>query len=221
MSHDSPTEPMPRLDDTNVAFEAQQGRPAAPHQPTVRRRWPRILALLVAVTVLAAVTGWGAAQVRQQRDVPPAAAPSSAAAVVPVSVTSLDPVGGSGFESDTTGSARVWRTQTYTSADFGRLKPGVGLVLDLGSPRPLSAVTFDAGPAPITVELRAADSTPTATAAGLDAAVVTGPVSATGATTLAASTGGAHRYWVVWVSRLGARDGGGFGATIEQVTTRG
>jgi hypothetical protein len=126
---------------------------------------------------------------------------SSSAVALPGTISSVDPSGGSGFRRD--GSS--WRTQTYTSADFGNLKDGVGMLLDLGSARTVSAVTFDVVGGPIAVELRAGD-TSTTSPSSYDR-VVADP-SASGSTTLAVKGGAKHRYWLVWVTKLAAQDGG-------------
>ena len=105
--------------------------------------------------------------------------------------------------------------QTYRTADFGKLKKGVGLVLDLGDARGVEEVRFTSDGA--TVQLRAADST--AQFADGYRAVGKDTV-ARGATTLPGDGGGRHRYWMLWVSRLGSGDGG-FSARISDVTVRG
>ena len=173
--------------------------------------------MLLAAGLAALAIGAGAAAgtMLSGRDGTAAPAPSSAApsAVrIDATVSSLDPSGGSGFEQ----RGEDWRTQTYRTAAFGGLKPGVGLVLDLGSARAVTSVTFEARTAGSTVSLRAADDAPTSDA-GLGP--VGAEVTASGRTVLDGSSGGAHRYWVVWVSGLGPR-GDGFGATFgtPQVT---
>jgi hypothetical protein len=120
---------------------------------------------------------------------------------------------GNGFRQQ--GSA--WKTETYTTAKFGNLKPGVGLVLDLGTARALRSVKFNATTGPLTVELRAADSKPSALD---DTQRVGAPASANGSTTLPATAGGSHRYWMVWVTSL-APSGGGFAAEIAGLTAQG
>lgn len=248
VAHDRPTEPLPPLDDTAVRLDVpretlretlrensrgQGGRGQGDAGGPAGRGRRRVVVPLLVLAVVGALAGWGASFVVQHRATSSSAArQATGAVVVPVSVTSLDPTGGSGFQrgggsggtsgsgSDGAGATTLWRTQTYTSADFGRLKKGVGLVLDLGTQRGLSTVTFDAGRTPITVELRAGDRKPAATPQGIDTATLVGsPTSASGVTTLAAANAGSHRYWVVWVSKLGARDGG-FGATISQPVAR-
>ena len=125
----------------------------------------------------------------------------------PVSVTSVDPSGGSGFQARDGGG---WRTQTYRSAEFGNLKEGVGLLVDLGTARELSAVSLTGATSGVSVELRASDAA-AETARGssvVDTAQTSGEV-----TVLEAGDAEAARYWLVWVTEL-APVGDGFGAEI-------
>lgn len=182
--------------------------PATPHRTAPAGRGRLLLAAALAALVIGA--GATVGTLLAGRGGTPAATPSSAApsaaAPIDATVSSLDPAGGSGFAR----RGEDWRTQTYRTAQFGGLKPGVGLVLDLGSPRAVTSVTFAARTAGSTVSLRAADEAPTSDA-GLTP--VGDEVTASGRTVLDGRSGGAHRYWVVWVSGLGPR-GDGFGATF-------
>ena len=142
-----------------------------------------------------------------------ASAAATPTATTQITVTSFDPKkGGSGFRKEGDG----WQTQSYTSATFGNLKPGVGLVLDVGSAQSLSAITVEAVNGPLTLELRAGDSPPTS-ATSLQQ--VGGPAQATGSTTLPAGSGGSHRYWMIWVTGLASADGG-FSAVLRNPTAR-
>jgi hypothetical protein len=141
---------------------------------------------------------------------PAASGQDQPAAELAAQISSLDPSpGGSGFrESDD-----AWVTQTYRSRDFGNLKDGVGLELDLGAEHTVESVRFDAGSGPLTVELLAADS-----AGQFEAYQSVGsPESASGRTTLSGQDGGAHRYWLIWVTRLGNDNR----AQISDVTVAG
>ena len=96
---------------------------------------------------------------------------------------------------------------------FGSLKPGLGLVLDLGSARGVSSVEFDAGTGPLTVELRSADQM----ASDISGYAAVGKsISATGSTKLTAPGGGKHRYWMIWVTALGP-SAGGYSASISDI----
>jgi hypothetical protein len=173
--------------------------------------------VLAVVPVAAAV----AAVVVTRRSGPAAgpapAKPASTAkqAALQADVSSFDPSGGSGFRQDGPGT---WRTQTYRSADFGNLKPGVGLLLDLGAARSVAAVTLTVDGGPVALELRAADQQG---AAATDFDRVAASAAADGATTLTVPDGGAkHRYWLVWVTKLAPQDGG-YRAVLRGVTVRG
>jgi hypothetical protein len=157
--------------------------------------------VLVAVLVVAAVAGVVVARDRFGTAASGAGG-SGAAVAVPATITSLDPSGGSGFRKQ---SGSTWRTQTYQSAEFGNLKDGVGLLLDLASARQVTTVTLDVEGGPIAVELRAGDER-AASAGGYRK--VAGADSASGPTTLTPKDAGKHRYWLVWVTRLAPQDGG-------------
>jgi len=140
----------------------------------------------------------------QSENKPPAVAKPSATAkpvVLKFSVSSYSP-NGTGF----TDKGSTWTTQTYTTATFGNLKEGVGLVFDLGSPKQLTSVTFNAETGPLTVQLRSADQKPVdQNPVGQSiGSAVGGSVQATGDTELDASKGGKHQYWMIWVTKLGS-----------------
>ncbi len=179
------------------------------------RRRLAVLVLLAAAAA-GALTGWTASSLRGDNGRQSTAAESqTATGTIPLeSVTSLDPSGGSGLRRD----GERWQTQTYTSAEFGNLKEGVGLVLDLGSARPVTDVTVDVATTPLVIELRAADQEPTSLGS-FQTIGQARSVDATGATALTAS-GAEHRYWLVWVTQL-APDGGGYRAAIGTPTVRG
>ncbi|MGZ8750621.1 MAG: hypothetical protein ACXWYP_07060 [Pseudonocardia sp.] len=118
-------------------------------------------------------------------------------------------------ESSFTKKGTSWRSQTYSDANFGNLKDGIGLLLDLGAARPLTSVAFTAETGPLTVELRAGD---TRANNGKSYQLVGSPVQATGPTTMPASTGGSHRYWMIWVTKLPPS---GFQARIANPVARG
>jgi hypothetical protein len=165
------------------------------------------------LAVAAAIAGYGLSR--------RGASPATTAGAGPVtvrSVSSVDPVGGSGWRrSGASLSSAVWRTQHYRGARFGGLKSGLGLLLDLGSARRVAAVRTVVGVAGTELELRAADS---AAPAPGGFRLVDRQASASGQTTLRGSGGGAHRYWLVWVPRLGA-DGGGYSAVLRGLSVRG
>ncbi len=193
--------------------------PAPAPRPAVARSgrgsgWRNAFLALVAVLLVAGVAGVVVARGRSGTATRSASG-SRAAVAVPAAVTSFDPSGGSGFRQE---SGSTWRTQTYQTAQFGNLKEGVGLVLDLGSAREVSTVDLDVVGGPIGVELRAGDER-AASAGGYQK--VASADSASGPTTLTpAKDAGKHRYWLVWVTRLASQDGG-YRAVIRDPAVRG
>jgi hypothetical protein len=153
-----------------------------------------------------------------------ASAPTSAAAPagapVPVADASVfNPYGDGEPENDRAvgrsydgDPATSWSTVTYRgSAHFGNLKPGVGVLYDLGDARPLAGVTVVTALPGTTVEIRAGhdsdgelDSYPVAASGeltGTDQLMFTAPVTA--------------RYLLVWITGLAATDGGFTGGLAE------
>ena len=128
-------------------------------------------------------------------------------------VRSVDPSGGSGLHQTGSSGATVWRTQRYRSAEFGNLKAGVGLLLDLGRRQRVATVGVTSDVPGTTVELRAGDSA-SSTRRGNTLAR---KASASGAVTLHGSDGGRHRYWLIWIPRLGS-DGNGYLAQLRRIT---
>ena len=132
----------------------------------VWRRWALgVGVLLLAVVVAGLLVGGKHGYLSFVRGAEPATAPTStpsatpkttssaaaaavqAGAIAPGLVTEFDPYGKHDDphvseapravdNSDTT----TWRTQIYRTADLGKLKPGVGLLMDFGSPRKVAAV---------------------------------------------------------------------------------
>ena len=143
-----------------------------------RRRWTRTLVWAV-VAVLMIGVAWLAYEIGRRgadRQAGPAPSPTStspsttpAAALQPVAisvVSDFDPVvdGGSGSENSAEVAlavdddpATAWETEVYhNNPEFGGLKPGVGLLVDLGGQVSVGEVTVSLIGAGASVELRAA-----------------------------------------------------------------
>lgn len=199
----------------SVTATSPQVNPGYPDDARTRRGGPggRGWLILVACALLGTVLGVGAYRVTSGGDEPSAAPEPSPSATAPVEA-SITPVAaaGSSFKQQKDGS---WRSQTYSDPDFGNLKDGIGLILDLGTERPLTAVTFTAETGPMTVELRAGN---TKENTGSKLELVGSAVQANGPTSLPATAGGAKRYWMIWVTRL-PEDG--FQARIADPVARG
>jgi eukaryotic-like serine/threonine-protein kinase len=107
----------------------------------------------------------------------------------------------------------AWSTVTYRgSAAFGNLKPGVGVVYDLGSAQALAGVTITTTLPGSTVQVRTGD----APDGDLDAFPVAGTATLTGTDDVAFSAPVTARYVLVWVTGLsGVADG--FQADLAEV----
>jgi hypothetical protein len=224
------TAPAPSAAEMPVAPEPPAELPVPPERPDPRepagrgpagrrlagrrlagRRLAGVVALLLVAAAAAVSIGLG----RGGRH--PGSGTGAGSALAIRTISSVDPSGGSGWRRTGSGADAVWRTQHYRSADFGRLKSGVGLLIDLGTARRLASVRTVVEVPGTTLELRAGDS---AGSAPDGFRVLDKVASATGGTTLTATGAGAHRYWLVWVPRLGP-DGGGYSAGLRGLTVRG
>lgn len=97
----------------------------------------------------------------------------------------------------------AWETEHYTTWQFGGLKSGVGLLVDLGEPTTVGRVELLMPRAGTTVELRAADgASPPAQIDGCRVLDTTQSGPAT--TVLTAPAGTSARYYVVWIAGLPA-----------------
>jgi hypothetical protein len=159
--------------DTDAEFDRGFG-----YSRATGRRSPGKLASIVLVA-LVAIVGVSAAAVhmltRQTPTHHAGSRPSSSSSSPAAAATTITPVSANGFDalnpSDTgnentnqaanvlNGNTQGWSTQQYRTADFGNLKKGTGLILDLGKPVKLTSVTVTFGTAPgADVELRLGSS---------------------------------------------------------------
>ena len=91
----------------------------------------------------------------------------------------------------------AWQTETYRNrADFGGLKDGVGVVIDLGSVRTITGVEITTPTPGITVQLRAADEPATQLS---DWAALTEPTTIDDASTIQADPVDT-RFLMVWIT---------------------
>ncbi|MFF7719886.1 protein kinase family protein [Streptomyces luteogriseus] len=107
-----------------------------------------------------------------------------------------------------------WETSFYTSADFGRLKSGVGVILDLGKVQDVGKVTVSFK-GETSVELRAASG------------VATQPQSLDGYTKVAQGSGTTvalkpdeslkSRYLLVWLTKLPLTDDGNYRGRVVDI----
>ena len=146
---------------------------------------------------------------------------AQAGAIAPGLVTEFDPYGKhddphvSEAPRAVDGSSTTsWRTQIYRTADLGKLKPGVGLLMDLGTARKVAAVHLVLVGNGTSVELFESASVPANEKAMTLAAAKVGAPSDV---TLRLATPTSARYWVVWLTKLPAA-GTGFQGGIAEMT---
>lgn len=142
--------------------------------------------------------------------------------ISPASARILDPQGdgtelaGAGRAID--GSISTgWQTQDYASAAFGRLKRGMGVIVDLGRSTTVGSVTVTFGRPGATVELRSADSS----GSTADAFAVRARQTDGGSTVRFTPSGSAAaRYWLVWITTLPANASGAYSADVREIAFR-
>ena len=110
--------------------------------------------------------------------------------------------------------ATAWSTLHYRgSPAFGNLKPGVGLVYDLGSEQQLAGVTVTSTTPGATVEIRTGDSPD----GQLDSYATAGSGTVEGTSEFTFDEATTARYVLVWVTGL-VEDDDGFSATLADVS---
>jgi eukaryotic-like serine/threonine-protein kinase len=197
--------------------------PAAPPGREGRRsaRVPLLLLLLL----LLVLAGAGAYYLVARHDKSPVGGPKPAAAATAVHLDAsraYDPQGDNRERDDlvsraTDGSATTfWQTEHYTTAQFGNLKQGVGLVLDAGStPVRLQTLTIQTPTPGFVAEIEAASQDG-------PFAPVSSPQSVGTSTTFKLHVPAARRLYMIWITRLTRFDTGDaskpFGARIAEVS---
>ncbi len=235
-----PTNPYPAAD------PAARPRAGAPYRrPPADRSSARaaiVSAVIVIVLVAAGVVGWALSH----RGTPPtsappthspssSSAPSAAASVVltPVSANSFDALGDDGGNEDGSGAkyaidnnpSTFWHTEYYfTYPNFGNLKKGTGLILDMGKQVRLSQVVVQFGAsccADVEIEI-GNDNTPAPSALNSFTEVASS-TTAHGSTTFDVSGNTTGRYVLIWITRLPPLAGTGnqYEAQIYNVVVHG
>lgn len=213
-----PARPVPAKSKDQPAPAARQGPPAArqglpagrPGSRPTRRdsflrsegRW-----LLPAILVIAAAVGTALALPSVRDSVldglPFNNPPSDEVAAAPLRVIrsfAFDPPPGDGTENSGSvpqafdgNQSTSWATSSYRTADFGRLKDGVGIAFDLGSAQELTGVRVTSVTGGWEGTVRFSDD-------GQNWSPPSGLQTAGNSHTFAVS--GAHRYWMIWITNL-------------------
>jgi hypothetical protein len=148
----------------------------------------------------------------------PKSAPTETAAIAILSATGFDPEGDRKERNSQAAKvydgdlATSWTSEGYGTVDFGSLKKGVGVVLDLGQPTAVHQVTIDLGSGPVDLTVYAAPDP------SLDGATVIGSAKdASGRIQLKPDTAKPPgQYLIVWFTSL-APDKAQFRASISEI----
>jgi eukaryotic-like serine/threonine-protein kinase len=122
----------------------------------------------------------------------------------------------------------MWRTNRYRNrAEFGGLKPGLGVLLDLGKDTTVVSVEVQLTVGGATLELRRGATKPPATQAGdlaiiKDYQVIGEPIAEAGSTALLAGDPTTPvRYLLIWITRLPPEASGGYQIGVLEIIVRG
>jgi len=148
----------------------------------------------------------------------PKSAPTEVAAIAILSATGFDPEGDRRERNSQAAKvydgdlATSWTSEGYGTVDFGNLKKGVGVVLDLGQPTAVRQVTIDLGSGPVDLTVYAAPDR------SLDGATAIGSAKdASGRVQLKTdATKPPGQYLIVWFTSL-AQDKDQFRASISEI----
>jgi hypothetical protein len=205
------------------AAVAEQSRPVV----TTRRRRGRAAVPVLVLVLLAGLAAGGYELWSREHKSPSlgggGSTPAAAAIAHLTAVAAYDPPPGDGVERNdlvrdaTDGNpSSFWQTERYTTAAFGNLKRGVGLVLDAGKNVKLGSLTVKTPTPGFSAVIKAGDSS----SGPFDA--VSSDQNVGGTTTFTLHVQNAHRYYLIWITQLAQFNTGDpskqFGAQITEVT---
>jgi hypothetical protein len=117
----------------------------------------------------------------------------------------------------TPGASSPWQTDWYTTPEFGQLKQGTGLLLDLGRSATITGVRVTLGlAAGADLQLRAGD-----TPALADLGVVASASDAGGTVSLSLAHAVSAQYVLIWFTQLPPNGAGRYQASVYQVRVSG
>jgi hypothetical protein len=205
----------------------------SPAQIRQRRRLLTIGMPILALAVIIGLAWWlgsnvlsVAGSVDDVRSTSPAASASASSsgpqAGQPVAIQSAavyDPFGDGQPENDNEvpqsfdgNPTTAWNTLQYRAAALGNLKPGVGVLYDLGSPQALASATITTSLPGATMEIRVGDQS----RGSLDSYQVAGSATVTGTTDIRFAKPVTGRYVLVWITKLPAVPAG-FQANVAEL----
>jgi Protein kinase domain len=238
----------PPTDPSETATSAPTGPP--PHGPAAapahaepdshdrRRNLLLIAAVVAVVAVLAAVsfyvgfTSGGNSNQAQSTPTEPNTTTPASSLLRPVSISSAsswDPFGAEGENDEEVplaldgDSSTEWTTLSYEGdPEFGGLKPGLGLVLDLGRAEDVSRVTLDVGGSGTDLEVRAAPAqASTRPSSPGDFRTVGSADGASGRTVVRLGNGVSTRFLLVWLTELAPESDSTYSGRISEIDLQG
>jgi hypothetical protein len=142
-------------------------------------------------------------------------------------VQAYDPFGRPPEENDAdarnaidTNASTVWKTEHYRSARFGSLKPGVGLVLDAGSPRQAKELDLQLLYAGATVEIYGAGETLPSSFDGWVGNKLAARNQAGQTVRVSLSGSDSYRYYLIWFTQLPPAPDGDFQDGIAEASLK-
>ena len=172
-------------------------RTRAPKRRRKVSRWPLVIGVLALLAIAAIVIGLLAVPGTNDNSPPPANT-----RVQLTGLTSYDPFGDNKVENSAAApnvtdgdEATYWSTEHYNDAPSLN-KPGVGVVVDAGTPVQLTRMTIVTDTPGFTAQIEATN-TEGATPEGASASKVVGAT-----TSFDISSSGPKRYYVIWITRL-------------------
>ena len=159
------------------------------------------------------------------------AAAAAAVPLTPVSATVYNPLGSSSDDDPADASKAIdgststfWHTSYYLGHQFGNLKKGTGLIIDMGKTVRLSQLTVQFGTGCCTHVLIEVGNSNTSSATALSTFTqVQSSSAAQGSTTFNVTKQAAGRYVLIWITDLPPLDGstGRYETMIYNITARG
>ena len=241
----TPTRPAPATaaalaDALAGAVRADSPRPVAPRPPRIPPVVRRFLPALLSLALIGVVGVGGYAIGRDLGEIPPVddgletlvtpapgttGGPAERIDLATARVGDFDPPPGDGAENPGAvpnayddDRSTLWETVRYESRALGGLKPGVGLLVDLGQPTPVRAVELATTGGGATFELRVADALG---ARPEDYEVVARATATDEAVALTPPAGTSGRWYLVWITSLREVDGGFRSGIAEMRFLRG
>jgi hypothetical protein len=217
-------------------------RPGGGRKPPGERSAAARAVIAIVIALVLAAVGVAAWSISRGLHHSPAPAPSrthspsqsAAAAAVPLtpaSATVYNPLGSSGDDDPADASKAIdgsastfWHTSYYLGHQFGNLKKGTGLILDMGRPVRLSQLTVQFGTSCCThVLIEVGNSNTSSTAALSTFTPVQSSSAAQGSTTFNVTKQATGRYVLIWITDLPPLDGspGRYETMIYNITARG